>query len=327
MIPPTSPQRARLTAQLLAGPRATSVGAVVERCVAVQSQELRAGRLGVRVRSEGLGSSDVDAAFASREVVVTWVNRGTLHLVRAEDYAWLHALTTPQLVTGNRRRLQQEGVSATQGETGVRVIAKALEDGPMTRLQVRDLLESRGVPTARQALVHVLFKATLEGVCVRGPMMGKEQAFVLVEEWLGPQRPVDRDVALGELGRRYLAGHGPSTPQDLVKWAGITLGDARKALAMLTAPTEEAPLPGPLLLGPWDELLLGWASREDVLQGNAKDVVTLNGIFKPVALVKGVAVATWLVATGALEPFAPLTKAVTKALEREADDVRRFLSS
>jgi hypothetical protein len=322
-----SPLRARLTAQLLAGPRARSVAEVVERCVAVQSQELRAGRLGVRVRSEGLSSSDVDAALASGEVIVTWVNRGTLHLVLAQDYAWLHALTTPQLATGNARRLQQEGVSPAQAELGVTVVERTLLDGPATRGQLRDALEASGVPTARQALVHVLMKATLAGVCVRGPLVGKEQAFVLVRDWLGPQRPVEREVALGELGRRYLAGHGPSSPQDLVKWAGIPLRDARSALAGLSPPTTEAPMPGPQLLGPWDELLLGWASREDVLHGSAAEVVTLNGIFHPIALVQGRAVATWSVSTGEVMPFAPLSAAVTKALAVEAADVQRFLAS
>jgi len=53
-----------------------------------------------------LSASDVDAALSQRRsLIVTWLNRGTLHLVRSEDYWWLHPLTTPQLRTGNSRRL------------------------------------------------------------------------------------------------------------------------------------------------------------------------------------------------------------------------------
>jgi hypothetical protein len=55
-----------------------------------------------------LSASDVDAALADRSLVVSWLNRGTLHLVRAEDYWWPHPLTTPQLpilpVTSSPRR-------------------------------------------------------------------------------------------------------------------------------------------------------------------------------------------------------------------------------
>jgi hypothetical protein len=315
----------RLAAQLLAGPKATSVLGVLERCVAVQSQELRAGHLGVRARSTGLTVADVDAALADRSAIVTWVNRGTLHLVRSEDYPWLHALTTPALATANATRLHQEGVSPSQADSALPVIRRVLSDGPATRTQLRDALQRKGIPVAGQAVVHLLLKATLAGICVRGPMVGREQAFILVADWLGPQQSVDRTKALSELGSRYLAGHGPSTDRDLAKWAGVGLRDARAALEGLSPPTYDAPMPGPTLLGPWDELLLGWESRADVLQGNTS-VVTVNGIFKPIALVRGRAVATWSVSTGALEPFAPLSATVTRALAKEWADVQRFLA-
>jgi hypothetical protein len=194
----------------------------------------------------------------------------------------------------------------------------------MTKGQLREVLDKRGIPTARQALVHLLMKATLAGVCVRGPLVGREQAFVLVADWLGKQRKVVRDKALKELGNRYLAAHAPATDRDLAKWAGIGLRDARAALAGARAPTYDAPMPGPTLLGPWDELLMGWESREDVLGGNGS-VVTVNGIFKPIALVRGRAVATWAVGTGTLEPFGTLSATVTKALQAEYADVQRFL--
>lgn len=315
---------ARLTAQLLAGPKATSVLGVLDRCLALQSQELRAGHLNVRVRSTGLSVADVDEALASRAAVVSWFNRGTLHLVRADDYAWLHALTTPQLATSNATRLRQEGVSPAQADAAMPVLKRLLANGPAVRSEVKDALERKGIPVAGQAIVHLLFRATLAGLIVRGPMDGKEQAFVLVADWLGKQPKVSRGQALRELGVRYLAGHGPSEPPDLAKWAGITLRDARAALDGLSPPSYDVAPAAPQLLGPWDELLLGWASRDDVLQG-ATGLITVNGIFKPFALVKGRAVATWTVATGALEPFVPLTAAVTKALEKEYADVRRFL--
>ena len=126
--------------------------------------------------------------------MITWVNRGTLHLVAAEDEALLHSLTTPQLRRGSERRLRQEGVSPADADRGVALIAKALSDGPLTRGQIRDLLDRAGVPTARQALVHILFRATLDGLIVRGPMVGADHAFVLVEDWLGRVR---RSIANG----------------------------------------------------------------------------------------------------------------------------------
>jgi hypothetical protein len=50
----------------------------------------------VRARTEGLTAAESSAALSEeRSLVVTWLNRGTLHLVRSEDYPWLQALTTP----------------------------------------------------------------------------------------------------------------------------------------------------------------------------------------------------------------------------------------
>ena len=95
------------------------------------------------------------------------------------------------------------------------------------------------MPTAGQASSTCFFLAALRGITVRGPMVGKEHAYVLVRDWLGPQPPVDRDAALAELARRYLVGHGPADDRDLARWAGLPLRDARAGLAAIAAELEE----------------------------------------------------------------------------------------
>src|SRR5580693_4135227 len=91
----------RLTAQLLAGAPAGDPMEVVRRLLAVQGQDARGARLAIRARTAGLGATDVDRALSDdRSLLITWLNRGTLHLVAGEDYPWLHALTTPPLLSG-----------------------------------------------------------------------------------------------------------------------------------------------------------------------------------------------------------------------------------
>ncbi|MDX6640669.1 MAG: hypothetical protein QOF12_1680 [Solirubrobacteraceae bacterium] len=278
-----------------------------------------------------------------RSLVITWVNRGTLHLIAAEDHAWLHALTTPPLATGNLRRLEQEGVSPAAAARGVATIERALAaDGPLTRRELRARLDAAGVPTQGQALVHVLVRATLLGLVVRAPVRDGEQAFVLVRDWL-PAAPVpDRPAALAELARRYLAGHGPAGDRDLAKWAGLPLRDARAGLAAIAGELAQRPdglvdlrrrpaatgLPPPRLLGPFDPLLHGWADRSPIV-GEHRGIVTTNGLFRPFALVEGRAAGTWGLPGGRVEltPFAPLDRAVQRALAAEAADVERFLGS
>jgi hypothetical protein len=332
----------RCAAQLLRGDPAASAEEVGGRLLAIQAQDPRGARLAIRARSTGLSASDVDSALARRSLIVTWLNRGTLHMVRAEDYWWLHPLTTPQLRTANARRLEQEGVPPQDAERAVAVVQAALAaDGPLTRSQLRERVAAAGVRTEGQAMVHILFLASNRGLIVRGPAAGRDQAFVLVQDWLGAPPPaLNREAALGELARRYLAGHGPAADRDLVRWAGIRLTDARLGLARCgavqrpdglaelpaTPGAAAAELPPPLLLGAFDPLLLGWASRDPIV-GPHKQIVTVNGLFRPFALAGGRAVATWTFAGGqvGLAPFAPLDARTQAALDTDAADVTRFL--
>ncbi|HCU92971.1 MAG TPA: hypothetical protein DHU96_09635 [Actinobacteria bacterium] len=334
----------RLRAQLLTGPPASSVAGVTGRLLAVQAQDPRGARLAIRARSAGLLAADVDRALtAERSHVVSWLNRGTLHLVAAEDYWWVHQLTTPQLLTGNTRRLAQEGVPPGDAERGVGVIHRCLADGPLTRAQLTARVAAAGVRTQGQAMVHLLALATWRGLIVRGPMHGQEQAFVLVSDWLGaPPPPLEREVALGLLARRYLAGHGPADDRDLAKWAGLALRDARQGLAAISRDLADRddglaslagqdrahPVPVLRLLGAFDPLLLGWASR-DLFLAPGGPIITANGLFRPFALVRGQATAIWGITRGKvmLAETGPLSEPERAALAAEAADIERFLAS
>ena len=348
----------RCAAQLLSGSPAATPVDVVSRLLAVQGQDPRGARLAVRARTSGLTAADVDRALTKdRSLLITWLNRGTLHLVAADDYWWLQMLTTPPMEAGTARRLAQEGVSADEADKAVGLIDAALAaEGQLTRAELGEVIAAAGIRTEGQAIVHILARASIRGLIIRGPMVGRQHAFVRVGDWLGPpparfEAPTfDRDVALAELARRFLAGHAPASERDLAKWAGLPLRDARRGLSAIAGELREredgqAELksassrrrpgrsvppgpPPPLLLGSFDPLLHGWADRKPVL-GAATGIVTVNGLFRPFALVDGRAAATWSLAAGEVElvPFAPLTDHATAALRAEAADVVRFLGA
>jgi hypothetical protein len=152
---------------------------------------------------------------------------------------------------------------------------------------------------------------------------------------------MDRDRALAELARRYLAGHGPASDRDLAKWAGLPLRDARAGLGAIASELRTRPdglldlakrrpaaeMPPPRLLGSFDPVLLGWTSRKEIL-GRHKGIVTVNGLFRPFALVRGHAVATWSFTAGEVElrPFGRMSRKDKAALDSDAIDVARYLS-
>jgi hypothetical protein len=172
-------------------------------------------------------------------------------------------------------------------------------------------------------------------------MAGREHAYVLVRDWLGELPAVDRDTALAELARRYLAGHGPADERDLARWAGLPLRDARAGLAAIAGELAErddglvdlaqraatvAERPPPRLLGAFEPLLLGWRSRAELV-GDGEAAIVSGGLFRPFALVRGRAVATWRLRGGKveLEPFARIARPDRAALDEDAEAVLGYL--
>jgi hypothetical protein len=299
----------------------------VRRLLAVQAQDLRSARLAIRARTAGVTAAEVDRLLADGSLVVGWLLRGTLHLVPAEDYWWLHTLTAPTRLTTNRRRLGQEGVSSGDARRALEIVERVLAaDGPLTRPELAERLSRAGIRAEGQATHHLLMLAALRGVAVLGPPRGDRQAFVLAREWLGPVRTVDRSTALGELARRYLAGHAPAAPEDLARWSGLPLRDVRRLPS--ASFDDVAASPPPRLLPAFDPYLLGWKDRSFAVPAKrARQVHPGGGVLRAVATVGGEAAGTWRLRGGQveLEPFSPLRPEDEAALAAEAEDVARFL--
>jgi Winged helix DNA-binding domain len=326
----------------------------VERLLAVQAQDLRAARLALRARGKGLTAADVDRALTvERSLAVGWLGRGTLHLVRPEDYPWLLGLTAPPQAARSRRRLRQEGVSAADAQRAVAVIEGALaSEGPLGRPQLAERIAACGIQTEGQATPLLFNLAAVRGVAVLGPVRDGRQEFALARDWLGAAPPPElggakRDIALAELARRYLAGHGPATAADLAAWVGLPLRDARAGLRAIAAELVElgaglvelagrVRTPGRLparLLPAFDPYLLGWKDRSFAVPArHARRVHPGGGMLRAVATVDGVAVGTWSTRRRGervkveIEPFAPLAPGAVRALRAEAADVERFES-
>jgi hypothetical protein len=345
-------RRARAGAQLLHRPHAAGVADVVGRLLAVQAQDLRAARLALRARTPSLAAADVDAALTDeRSVVVAWLMRGTLHLVGRDDYPWLLGLTAPTRLSTSRRRLAQEGVTPDDAERALKIVERALaDDGPLTRPQLAERIAAVGIRAEGQATPHLLMLAALRGIAVLGPLdEDGGHAFALTGDWLGaapaPELTGDeRDAALAEIARRYLAAHGPAAPDDLAAWSGLPLRDARaglKAIASELADRDDdlvdlaARAPGPdavpaRLLAAFDPYLLGWKDRAFAVPArHAKRVHPGGGMLRATATVDGLAVGTWSAAGGRvkLEPFGRLPADASAALAAEAEDVGRFVAT
>ena len=144
-------------------------------------------------------------------------------------------------------------------------------------------------------MYHLLFTASLDGPVVRGPMVGKKHAYALVRDWLG-QLGVDRDDALPSLPAATWPGTAPPASATWRAGQVFPLRDVRRGLQGITRELEDlgdglvdlkargpaAELPPPKLLGTFEQVLLGWDSREDVF-GEHRSLGSDARVFDPFA--------------------------------------------
>jgi hypothetical protein len=267
-------RRRRAVAQLLDRPAGSTTAGVVRHLVGVQAQDARSARLALRAR---LGAAPV----VGDDLVVTWLMRGTLHLVHRDDLDWLHAATGGVPASSNARRLRALAVNESEAEAAVATIRGAL---PFTRSEAGGLLGRSG-----QAVPHLLLLASMRGVCVQD-LDGRFTAMRLA--------PVDRAAALDELARRYAVAHPEATREDLAVWSGLPKRDVRP---LPEAPDDTARVPPvpPRLLPAFDPYLLGWRDRSfAVPEALRARVFPGGGMFRATAVDDGLVRGTWTVPRG-----------------------------
>jgi hypothetical protein len=347
-------RRARTATQLLHRPGRRTVVDLVSHLTGVQAQVLAAASLALRARRPELTAATVDRArIRDRSIVLCWAMRGTLHLLAADDHAWLVPLVIERRIANAHRRLRQEGVAGDQPAKAVRSIERMLaREGPLLRSEIAERLESQGIRTEGQAIAHLVWLAAAEGTICYGPDRGGERCFVLARDWLG--RPVTKlrpDDALNELAVRYLRAHALAEPADLATWSGIAPTEARRAWRgieerLVEVATDRGPrwtlrhaISPPSdevvrLLAAFDEYLLGWKDRQLIASASRwKTIQRGGGWLHAVVLVDGRAVGTWSSERTThglrvdVSPFEPLGPALRRRIDEDARDIGRSLKT
>jgi hypothetical protein len=342
--------RTRLANQHISKQRFTDPADVVRWHGAVQAQDYLAGLWAVGLRAKGATEASVEEAVARRAIVRTWPMRGTLHFVAAPDIRWMTRLLTPRVIAGAKSRYRQLGMDDSTFASAARVAERALAGGKVVR---RDALyriwNDAGIATHDARGLHLLGFLSQTGLLCFGPRDGKQQTFTLLEEWLPEARLLERDVALGELARRYFASHGPATIHDFEWWSGLTLADERAGLQDVASELVSEDVGGrtfwfadspavrtgartAYLLPAWDEFTVAYRDRTDILDARySKRVNAGGGVLSPVIVIDGIVVGTWqrtivkgkVVITPTL--FGRLERRDREAFALAADRYARFL--
>jgi hypothetical protein len=351
-----SQARARWWRAQLLEPRATpgDPAVIVHTIGAIQSQEPPAAALALRARGAGFDASEVERArVEDRSLVRSWCQRGTIHLVAAEDLVWMLELLRETLIAARASRWRNLALDQFTYEKARRSLRKALADGPLTRAEIGERWQSSGLDVSGQRLPHLISRAAIDGDICDGPDRGRDRTWVRVEDWVEPCSGPQGQQALAELARRHLMGHGPAEPRDLAAWSGLKVSDARAGWAQIKDELEELETPwGPRwtlarkvrrskshpgvtsnvarLLGAFDAYLLGYKDREPAVPAPHTKAVSGSANLRVAAsaAVDGVVLGTWRMdkRAGALEiKVEPFEKLDISVFADEVADIGRFL--
>ena len=175
----------RLANQGIADPTFVQPGDVVARLGALQAQDFGGALWSIGLRMTGATERGIEQAIAERAIVRTWPLRGTLHFVASQDVRWLLALLTPRVITQSAGRYRQLALDEATFARSKEVFAAALQGGKhLTRDEMLQALEQAHIATTGQRGYHILGRSAQDGLICFGVPRGKQQTFVLLDEWV-----------------------------------------------------------------------------------------------------------------------------------------------
>jgi winged helix DNA-binding protein len=278
-----------------------------------------------------------DALYEQRSLVRMLGMRRTMFVVPDETVPVIQSACTDAIAERERRRLAKDVeaadvAAAGEGEAWLTAAEEAVHAALAARGPAFGAELSADVPALRETYSYgegkkyattanfasrILNVMSMHGEIVRGRPRGtwasSQYRWAPVEAWL-PHGIVElpRDEARVTLIAAWLRAFGPGTEADVKWWTGLTLGEVRKALAVIEpveVELEGAAGPGLLLpddvepeptLDPWVALLppldptpMGWTGRDWYLGDHKAPLFDRSGNIGPTVWADGRIVGGW----------------------------------
>ena len=284
-----------------------------------QAQVMSAAEMQLAVRSPATAADVRRALWEDRSIVKTWLMRGTLHLVPADDLPVYTAAMQGSWIKARNSWLNYLQITEVQMTELIDSIAEAMGGTPMTRQEILAGVGSghseRVRETLRSGWGSMLKPVARRGLLCFGPSRGQSVTFVNPRRWLASWRDVDPDDAIAEIARRYLRAYGPATRNDFARWWGMWSGAARAAWSRLSSELASVSVEGDVLdvltedldalseasiersavlLPSFDPYVMGHTTRDHLLEKvHASKVSRTAGWISAVVLVDGRVEGTW----------------------------------
>lgn len=310
-----NPITLRLLSQQLLSPQFSKPEEVVAHFGAMQAQDIRMVRWAVSMRTRKPSAKSFEEAINQGRIIRMHLMRGTWQLVAAEDYWWMLDLCGERAHKVIKGWQDSSGIvfSDEEHRAVLDVIEQVTkEKRSATKEDYALALADNGFNFDEHRLNCHIRRAELDAVLCSGDFLPMKPTYALVEQKIPRIMSISHDEALKRLAIRYFQSHSPATLNDFAWWSGLTMGDCKKAVAMLadclkpfpddnhqfllldSCRTRKNSKPSRILLPAYDEYLIGYKSRDLVLAPEVKHKAHNNsGIFHPVIVSDGVVCANW----------------------------------
>jgi len=210
--------RALLARQLLLERSSMPLMRAIERVAGLQTQYAPSAYVSLWSRLRDFRREALTRALEQRRVVQATLLRVTIHIVSARDYPLFAAGTR----RGNREwwlRVVRNELEGVDMEDVAGRLRKHLSAGPRRAPELRELLSAEGFPPRAWS------GAGLWLDMVRVPPSGtweqrRADLYGVAEDWLGRSDATEAE-GMEHMVRRYLAGFGPASLNDVASWAGL----------------------------------------------------------------------------------------------------------
>lgn len=299
---------------------------VVRDVCGLQAQFSRNPPLALRLRA-----SDYDPARWSDRLVKVWAQRGTIHVVRADELG----LFLSAAGQGGAFRDGWWGMTAAQQEAWAPFLEEQIAQGNDTRDGLKRACRAHGMDEALLRCAFHGWGGLIKELAWRGRIVcspGTEKRYSIPGriEWL------DRDDARRALIRRYFFTFGPATLRDCAAFFGWPWREMKPLFDEILPelrwadlggvrywhgrPLEaRAEIPPCVLLPGFDSLVMAYRDRTRLIDPvHARKLVNAAGIVFPAVLLRGRVRARWKLEGGKISvvPFERLLKKDAVAIRR-----------
>jgi hypothetical protein len=283
---------------------------VVRSLGAIQSQDYSHSLWAIGLRTKNAKLRDVEQALTDGKIIRTWLMRGTVHIILAEDIAWMRNLFSQRILARlTPKAWEYHDMTPELMDRAKDMITRSLSGKKvLTRKEIIQRLGDIGIPDDKQQSYFIFGYLSQSGIICPGPPQGKDQTFALLEDWAINQRILTREQSLAVLAERFFSSHGPATAADFANWSGLKMSDAKFGLMAiqdtLTSLTHNNAAywmspkakesSGLFLLPGYDEFLIGYKDRSPSFETyGPTPISTYNGMFYATIIEDGQVLGVW----------------------------------